>query len=58
MKAIMLIPHPWKLRVEAQGELGPGGLDIFDHGAAAYDLEDGEVSLTGLFEKEAKPVKA
>jgi Amt family ammonium transporter len=50
MKALMFIPHPWKLRVEAHGETGPGGLDMFDHGASAYDLEDGDVSLTGLFE--------
>ena len=56
MKLIMLIPHPWKLRVEAHGETGPGGLDVFDHGASAYDYEDGEVSLTGLFEKNPKIV--
>ncbi len=43
MKLIMLLPHPWKLRVEAHGETGPGGLDVFDHGAAAYDLEDADV---------------
>jgi ammonium transporter, Amt family len=54
MKLIMLIPHPWKLRVEAHGETGPGGLDMFDHGASAYDYEDGDVSLTGLFEKDGK----
>jgi Amt family ammonium transporter len=54
MKALMFIPHPWKLRVEAHGETGPGGLDVFDHGASAYDLEDGEISLSGLFEKEPK----
>jgi len=54
MKVIMLLPHPWKLRVEAHGETGPGGLDMFDHGASAYDYEDGDVSLTGLFEKDAK----
>jgi Amt family ammonium transporter len=54
MKLIMMLPHPWKLRVEAHGETGPGGLDMFDHGASAYDYEDGEVSLTGLFEKDGK----
>ncbi len=54
MKLIMLLPHPWKLRVEAKGETGPGGLDMFDHGASAYDMEDGDVSLTGLFEKGSK----
>jgi Amt family ammonium transporter len=52
MKLIMMLPHPWKLRVEAHGETGPGGLDMFDHGASAYDYEDGgDVSLSGLFEK-------
>ncbi len=54
MKLIMLLPHPWKLRVEAHGETGPGGLDMFDHGAEAYALDDDEVSLSGLFEKDAK----
>jgi len=55
MKLIMFLPHPWKLRVEASGETGPGGLDMFDHGESAYDLEDGEdVSLSGLFEPGAK----
>jgi len=53
----MLLPHPWKLRVEASGETGPGGLDMFDHGEAAYDLEDGgDVSLSGLFEPAKAPV--
>jgi Amt family ammonium transporter len=51
MKAVMMLPHPWKLRVEASGETGPGGLDMFDHGAEAYDMEDGDISLSGLFEK-------
>ncbi|MDB4902407.1 MAG: nrgA 2 [Mucilaginibacter sp.] len=50
MKAIMMLPYPWKLRVEAHGETGPGGLDMFDHGASAYDYDDGDVSLSGLFE--------
>ncbi|HEY8780440.1 MAG TPA: ammonium transporter [Mucilaginibacter sp.] len=54
MKLIMQLPHPWKLRVEAKGETGPGGLDMFDHGAIAYDYEDGDVSLSGLFEKGPK----
>jgi Amt family ammonium transporter len=44
MKIIMLLPHPWKLRVEAHGETGPGGLDMFDHGESAYDMEDGGVA--------------
>jgi Amt family ammonium transporter len=54
MKLIMLLPHPWKLRVEAKGETGPGGLDMFDHGASAYDYDDKDVSLDGLFEKGSK----
>ncbi len=54
MKLVMMLPHPWKLRVEAKGETGPGGLDMFDHGASAYDYDDGDVSLTGLFEKGTK----
>lgn len=54
MKLIMLLPHPWKLRVEAHGETGPGGLDMFDHGASAYDYDDQDIKLDGLFEKGAK----
>jgi len=54
MKLIMLLPHPWKLRVEAHGETGPGGLDMFDHGASAYDYDDKDVALDGLFEKGSK----
>jgi hypothetical protein len=48
MKLIMQLPHPWKLRVEAHGETGAGGLDMFDHGAIAYDYEDGDVNLTSV----------
>jgi Amt family ammonium transporter len=51
MKLIMMLPHPWKLRVEEHGETGPGGLDQFDHGATVYDFEDGETSISSLFEK-------
>ncbi|MGN6177773.1 MAG: ammonium transporter [Mucilaginibacter sp.] len=58
MKLIMMLPHPWKLRVEAHGETGPGGLDAFDHGASVYDLEDSDVSLSGLFEKSKDVVSA
>ncbi len=36
MKAINALPHPWKLRVEPEGETGPGGLDVFEHGIEAY----------------------
>jgi Amt family ammonium transporter len=34
MFIINKLPHPWKLRVEAEGELM--GLDLFDHGTEAY----------------------
>jgi len=34
MYIINKLPHPWKLRVEAEGELM--GLDLFDHGTEAY----------------------
>jgi Amt family ammonium transporter len=54
MKLIMLLPHPWKLRVEAKGETGPGGLDMFDHGAEAYSTPDDDVILSDLFEKGSK----
>jgi Amt family ammonium transporter len=54
MKLIMLLPHPWKLRVEAHGETGPGGLDMFDHGAEAYSTPEDDMILSGLFEKDSK----
>ncbi|MGZ3814706.1 MAG: ammonium transporter [Mucilaginibacter sp.] len=55
MYIIQKFPYPWKLRVEAHGETGLGGLDIFDHGIAAYPpQDDDEISLSGLFEKDAK----
>jgi len=31
------LPHPWKLRVEAEGEIA--GLDIFEHGTEAYPAQ-------------------
>jgi Amt family ammonium transporter len=34
MFIINKLPHPWKLRVESEGELM--GLDLFDHGTEAY----------------------
>ncbi len=41
MWVIRKLPQPWNLRVEEQGELGPGGLDGYEHGASAYsDLND------------------
>ncbi len=36
MWVIMQLPHPWKLRVPAEGETGPGGLDVYEHGVEAY----------------------
>ncbi|NTV02010.1 MAG: ammonium transporter [Chlorobiaceae bacterium] len=37
MYAINALPYPFKLRVEPEGETGPGGLDVFEHGAEAYN---------------------
>jgi len=37
MYAVSKLPYPFKLRVEPEGETGPGGLDIFEHGAEAYN---------------------
>jgi len=51
------LPYPWKLRVEEHGELMKGGLDVFEHGTAAYPpQDDDEVSLSGLFEPTATPL--
>lgn len=36
MWAVMKLPQPWSLRVEAKGELGEGGIDVFEHGSKAY----------------------
>ena len=36
MYAVNKLPHPYKLRVEEEGETGTGGLDIWEHGAEAY----------------------
>ena len=36
MYAVSKLPYPFKLRVEPEGETGPGGLDVFEHGAEAY----------------------
>jgi Amt family ammonium transporter len=36
MIAVSKLPYPFKLRVEPEGETGPGGLDVWDHGAEAY----------------------
>jgi ammonium transporter, Amt family len=39
MWLIMKLPHPFSLRVEAEGETGPGGLDMYDHGTSAYPAQ-------------------
>jgi ammonium transporter, Amt family len=36
MIAVSKLPYPYKLRVEAEGETGPGGIDVYEHGAEAY----------------------
>lgn len=36
MWVVRKLPHPWNLRVEEKGELGTGGLDVFEHGIEAY----------------------
>jgi Amt family ammonium transporter len=36
MWLVMKLPYPFKLRVEAEGETGPGGIDVWEHGAEAY----------------------
>ena len=36
MWAVSQLPYPFKLRVEAHGETGTGGIDVFEHGAEAY----------------------
>jgi len=53
MFIINKLPYPWKLRVEEHGELGLGGLDVFDHGIEVYPAQDDDISLSGLFEKPA-----
>ncbi|HWZ36230.1 MAG TPA: hypothetical protein VNW51_08735, partial [Mucilaginibacter sp.] len=54
MKVINTLPHPWKLRIEAEGELGIGGIDMFDHGTDVYPNTDEDISLSGLFDKGVK----
>lgn len=36
MWLVMKLPYPFKLRVEPEGETGPGGIDVWEHGAEAY----------------------
>jgi ammonium transporter, Amt family len=38
MKIIRMLPDPWNLRVEKEGELGAGGLDVWEHGIEAYPV--------------------
>jgi Amt family ammonium transporter len=42
MWGIKQLPHPWNLRVEGKGEVGPGGLDVWEHGTEAYPNTDNE----------------
>jgi Amt family ammonium transporter len=49
MYIINKLPNPWRLRVEEHGELGAGGLDIFDHGIEVYPAQEEDISLSGLF---------
>jgi len=37
MLVINKLPHPFKLRVESKGETAFGGIDVFEHGAEAYN---------------------
>jgi Amt family ammonium transporter len=37
MVVINKLPHPFKLRVESKGETTFGGIDVFEHGAEAYN---------------------
>ena len=39
MWVVNKLPHPWKLRVEAEAETSPGGLDVFEHGVSAYHTQ-------------------
>src|ERR1700744_5343647 len=50
MFIINKLPNPWRLRVEEHGELGVGGIDMFDHGVEVYPAQDEDISLSGLFE--------
>ena len=37
MFIVSKLPYPFKLRVEEKGETAFGGLDVFEHGAEAYN---------------------
>lgn len=43
MYVISKLPHPWALRVPAEAELNPGGLDVYEHGISAYSDHDGTI---------------
>ena len=51
MWLIRQLPHPWNLRVEAKGETGAGGLDVFEHGTEAYPHQ-GSVINSPAYEPE------
>ncbi|NCD69942.1 ammonium transporter [Mucilaginibacter agri] len=50
MWLIRKLPNPWNLRVEEHGELAKGGLDVFEHGASAYNEDEDDIDIQGLFE--------
>ncbi|MES2428344.1 MAG: ammonium transporter [Bacteroidota bacterium] len=54
MYIINKLPNPWRLRVEEHGELGVGGIDMFDHGVEVYPVTEDDISLSGLFDKGTK----
>jgi Amt family ammonium transporter len=37
MFVINKLPYPFKLRMEPKGETAFGGIDVFEHGAEAYN---------------------
>jgi len=45
MWVIRQLPHPWNLRVEAKGETGDGGIDVFEHGTEAYPNQPDVVDI-------------
>lgn len=59
MWMVRLLPHPWNLRVEAAGETGLGGLDVFEHGTEAYPHQSSTVITPGYTpDLKEKPVLA
>jgi Amt family ammonium transporter len=54
MWTIKKLPHPWNLRVEGKGEVGPGGLDMWEHGTPAYPSEE-NIETPGLGTKKGHP---